>query len=483
MVVFMSITRVLLVVISVYTLMNGEAARAEPFTEAKRFVFAEATSQTLLKSGQIDFSAAIALDQDIGAVHGSLEDALAEPRSDEPRYAIVMDVFLAQASRRVLDLKAIPSTLFLGFQGAPLSVPADDPARNAQGFDQIQAGQGSTHGSTQGAVGQPILLNYSYEHAIVQARRHLSARVYLIDRINKTYIRTTVDVAEEERFDIPYRVSYRDPRKESIRSEYSTEAELDDFEKLDLLIDLSDLLVDFQNKAGEAKSFSGAISLRRVIRTAQTQDQIKLEANRFDARPLNDPRFDSVVVVYTGKRSLGSGFYITPDVVMTNWHAVDGHSFVEMKAYDGLQTYGTVLGHDARLDIALLKVERRGRPVAFHTGRTLNPGSSVEAIGHPYGHEFSITRGVVSAVRRHFSINLPKKSGGEDVLFVQTDAPVNRGNSGGPLFLGQHVVGMNTWGRGDADGLNFSVHYSELLNFINEHLPGFHVNPAGGRYK
>jgi len=479
MVVYMKIAHVLLVVIIAYTLIIGEAARAEPFAQTKRFVFAEATSQTLLKSGHIDFAAAIALDEDIDALQQRFDDALTQPKSGELRYAIVMDVYVARASRRVLNLKAIPSTLFLGFQGAPLSVPADDPARSAQGFDSLQTGQ-PPYGSTPGAVGQPILLNYSYEHATIQARRHLSARVYLIDRVQKTYIRTIVDVAEEERFDIPYRVSYRDPRKESIRAEFSSEAELDDFEKLDLLIDLSDLLADFHKKAGEAKSFTDAPALRHVIRSAQTKDQATLEANRFDARPLNDPRFDSVVVVYTGTSKLGSGFYITPDVVMTNWHVVDGHRFVEMKAYDGLQTYGTVLGYDARLDIALVRVERRGRPVAFHTGRILNPGASVEAIGHPYGHEFSITRGVVSAVRRHFSINLPKKSGGEDVLFVQTDTPVNPGNSGGPLFLGQRVVGMNTWGRNNADGLNFSVHYSELLNFINEHLPGFHVNPAGG---
>lgn len=478
----MLINRVFIALIAVSALLNGKTVLAEPFTQATRFVFAEATSQTLLKSGQIDFSTAITLDQSVDAVLQSFDEALARPTDGSPRYGVVIDVFQAQATRRVLDLRPVSSTLFLGFQGAPLSVPVDDPARRVQGFDQAQASTSSQapYASIPQAVGQPIVLTYAYEHAKVQAKRHLSARVYLIDRVQRTYIRTTVDVAEEERFDIAYRVSRLDPRYKSISANFSTEAELDDFEQSELLINLSDLLNDFQTKADEAKPFASALALRKVIRAQQNKNLATLEANRFDARPLNDPRFDSVVAIFTGPGSLGSGFYITPDVVMTNWHVVEGHRIVEMKAYDGLQTFGTVLGYDARLDIALVHVQRRGRPVAFYTERSLDPGLQVEAIGHPYGHEFSITRGIVSAVRGHFSINLPKRSGGENVLYVQTDTPINPGNSGGPLFLGQRVVGMNTWGRANAEGLNFSVHYSELLNFINEHLPGFNVNPAGG---
>ncbi len=129
-----------------------------------------------------------------------------------------------------------------------------------------------------------------------------------------------------------------------------------------------------------------------------------------------------------------------------------------------------------RLDLALIKVQSRGKPVRFFTSNTIDLGKTVEVIGHPERLEFSITRGVISAIRNHASINLPKGSG-DKVLYIQTDAPINHGNSGGPLFLGDYVIGVNTWGKSRtiAEGLNFSVHYSEVLNFLKEHLPGFLV--------
>ena len=102
--------------------------------------------------------------------------------------------------------------------------------------------------------------------------------------------------------------------------------------------------------------------------------------------------------------------------------------------------------------------------------------------------EFSITRGIVSSIRRHDNINIGSVrnssgklgGGGKGVLFVQTDAPINPGNSGGPLFLGDKVIGVNTWGLSTqiAEGMNFSIHYSEVLEFIKEYLPEFKAKPC-----
>jgi len=367
-----------------------------------------------------------------------------------------------------------------------LSVPPNDPVRSAAGYvDQAQAVV-SPLGHAQ-PVGQPIVLAYNYNLATVQSRKQLTAHAYVVDREAKRYVRTTLDAHEEQRFEVAYGVSSLDPRRGTIDTEFDREQEVADYARGELMVRLSDIrrdaLYDSRNDGSAGKSawiaYKDAADLRRVVLAGQNKTLAKVAANRFDARPLNDPRFDSVVVIYTGKRSLGSGFYVTPDVVMTNWHVVEDAAFVELKLYDGRETFGTVLGRDARLDVALVRVEHRGRPVAFYTERTLNPGSEVEAIGHPRGFEYAITRGIVSAIRRHYSINLPKYAG-EEVLYVQTDAPISPGNSGGPLFLGSPVVGMNTWARTDGQNLNFSVHYAELMAFLNEHLPGYSINPAGG---
>lgn len=144
---------------------------------------------------------------------------------------------------------------------------------------------------------------------------------------------------------------------------------------------------------------------------------------------------------------------------------MEGVKYVEMKTYSGKETFGKVERSDIRLDLALIKVQTRGKPVKFFDGTKISPGDTVDAIGHPKGLEFSITRGVISAVRKIPSIYAPDA---DDVLFIQTDAAVNPGNSGGPLFLGDKVIGVNTQKlvKTEIEGLGFAVHYSEVLKFI-----------------
>lgn len=181
---------------------------------------------------------------------------------------------------------------------------------------------------------------------------------------------------------------------------------------------------------------------------------------------VNDPRFDSVVVILNPKGALGTGFFVTPDLVMTNYHVVEGVKFVEMKLYNGTETFGKVVKSDVRLDLALVKVQTRGTPVKFFEGNTLDLGSTVEAIGHPKGLTLTITRGVVSAVRKKKSVFAV---GGKDVMFVQTDAAINPGNSGGPLFLNEKVIAVNNNKlAGGSEGLGFSIHYSEVAEFMKE---------------
>ncbi|TQF08402.1 trypsin-like serine protease, partial [Myxococcus llanfairpwllgwyngyllgogerychwyrndrobwllllantysiliogogogochensis] len=116
-------------------------------------------------------------------------------------------------------------------------------------------------------------------------------------------------------------------------------------------------------------------------------------------------------------------------------------------------------------DLALVKAQQAGKPLAIHTG-PLKLGETVEAIGHPKGYEFTITRGVISAMRRQRSAAI-----GSDNLveFVQTDTPISEGNSGGPLLLKDAVIGVNDWIRVDkgSQNLNFSVSYNEIRSYLD----------------
>lgn len=174
-----------------------------------------------------------------------------------------------------------------------------------------------------------------------------------------------------------------------------------------------------------------------------------------------------MVVVYNPKGGLGTGFYVRDDLVLTNYHVTEGAQFVEMKLFGGQESFGKVISKDIRLDLALIKTQSRGIPVTFYTENKLPLGKTVEAIGHPKRLEFSIARGVVSAIRK---IQSKRASGGKPILFIQTDTAINPGNSGGPLFLGKKVVGVNTQklAATGLEGLGFSIHYSEVLNFLRK---------------
>ncbi len=241
-----------------------------------------------------------------------------------------------------------------------------------------------------------------------------------------------------------------------------------------MAVALSQIIEDYLRHQADATPFTDELALRRQILADTNVALARAESDRFTYAEASDPRLDSVVAVYRGDGGMGSGFYVTSDVVLTNWHVVKDFRFVEMKRFDEIETFGRVMAKDVRLDLALVEVQDRGKPVRFYGKNRIDLGATVEALGHPHRRLFSVTRGVVSTVREEYSINLPERSG-KKVLYIQTDASINPGNSGGPLFLGDEVVGVNTWGISAdvSQGLSFSVHYSEVLGFLRRNLPGF----------
>jgi len=168
--------------------------------------------------------------------------------------------------------------------------------------------------------------------------------------------------------------------------------------------------------------------------------------------------------------SLGSGFIISGDgYVLTNNHVVDGADTVTVRLQDRRVLTAKVVGSDPQYDIALLKVDPKGglSPVSIGDSRTLKPGQWVLAIGSPFGFDYTVTQGIVSAVGRNLgSQDQPYTS------FIQTDVPINRGNSGGPLFdLQGRVVGVNSQiysNTGGYQGVAFSIPIDVAMNVVKQ---------------
>jgi serine protease Do len=153
----------------------------------------------------------------------------------------------------------------------------------------------------------------------------------------------------------------------------------------------------------------------------------------FPGTPFNVPHNQIV-------RGLGSGFIINSDgYILTNAHVVDGASEVTVKLTDRREFKAKVIGVDKKSDIAVIKIDAKSLPVVtIGNAEGVQVGEWVLAIGSPFGFENSVTSGIVSAKAR----SLPDDS---YTPFIQTDVPVNPGNSGGPLFnMNGEVIGINS---------------------------------------
>ncbi len=175
--------------------------------------------------------------------------------------------------------------------------------------------------------------------------------------------------------------------------------------------------------------------------------------------------------------SMGSGFIISADgYVLTNNHVVDGADQVTVRLSDRRELDAKVVGTDAQYDIALLKLNAGNLPVvSLGDSKNVKAGQWVVAIGSPFGFDHSVTAGIVSAIGRNF--------GGADqqyVPFIQTDVPINRGNSGGPLFnLGGEVVGINSQifsNTGGFMGVSFAIPIDIALNAVDQIKTTGHVS-------
>lgn len=174
--------------------------------------------------------------------------------------------------------------------------------------------------------------------------------------------------------------------------------------------------------------------------------------------------------------SLGSGFVVdaAKGLVVTNQHVVGRAREIQVRDHQGRLLEAEVLGADEGIDLAVLRVNTRDLPeVELGDSGSLRVGADVFAVGNPYGHGHTVTRGILSARARSLGRD-------EFDLFMQTDAAINPGSSGGPLFDSDgRVVGINTAidSRGEAIGFAMPVELLKgALQFLeqgDEVIPGW----------
>ena len=168
--------------------------------------------------------------------------------------------------------------------------------------------------------------------------------------------------------------------------------------------------------------------------------------------------------------SMGSGFVISSDgYIITNHHVVERATKIQVSFADRREFEAEMVGTDRRSDLALLKINGNDLPtLEFATENDLRVGAWVLAIGSPFGLDYSVTAGIVSAMGR----SIPTERNENYVPFIQTDVAINPGNSGGPLFdLSGKVVGINSqiYSRsGGSIGLSFAIPAKLALDVVQQ---------------
>jgi serine protease Do len=172
---------------------------------------------------------------------------------------------------------------------------------------------------------------------------------------------------------------------------------------------------------------------------------------------------------------LGSGFIVSSDgYILTNAHVVDNANVVTVKLTDKREYRAKVIGADKQSDVAVLKIDAKNLPIVkIGDPNGSKVGQWVVAIGSPYGFDNTVTSGIISAKSRA----LPNEN---YTPFIQTDVPVNPGNSGGPLFnLQGEVIGINSMiysQTGGFQGLSFAIPINEAIKVKDALIKTGHVD-------
>ncbi|MBI2241921.1 MAG: hypothetical protein HYU59_14095 [Magnetospirillum gryphiswaldense] len=277
----------------------------------------DATSKYLKRiEGDIDFPFQIGLDMAIDATPRPLGEALTALAAETGRYVVIFDVTLAKVTRRVRDMKDKVSQKVTSLD------KIDNPAfqRAMREYDQAAVRMERRPSDSrlvqrletarQKLTTTPQFLEkatygtYSYKVADVEGTKALTVTYYLLDRETRRYLKSAFDVVERERFVLAYD---RDPTDPVPASDASTEEQVGRWERAPVMIDLSKLLEHAVAQGPPNVHDGNLMALLDDVARERNRSISRADAERYDERPLNDARFDSVVAVYTPGGGMAAG--------------------------------------------------------------------------------------------------------------------------------------------------------------------------------
>ncbi len=175
-----------------------------------------------------------------------------------------------------------------------------------------------------------------------------------------------------------------------------------------------------------------------------------------DFSGLVDDVIESVVGIATDK-SVGSGVIVDGDgYVVTNHHVVNGISAAGVRTYDGELHRMYIVGSDQRRDIAVVKIEGSFPALRFGNSDRISVGEKIIALGSPGGLDFTVTQGIISAIRDR-----------DGFKHIQTDVSVNPGNSGGPMVDSSgRIMGITKEKLADFEGIGFAIVSNEIDDYV-----------------
>jgi serine protease Do len=223
----------------------------------------------------------------------------------------------------------------------------------------------------------------------------------------------------------------------------------------------SNTIADIVEKAGPAVVNIDVVKMQKAQIFNPFKDFEKDFGFGFDFDPQYRNFFEDKIFPVKGA---GSGFIIDKEgYILTNEHVARGADKIKITLKDGRTFDGKAVGHDAMLDLAVIKIEAHDLPtVTLGNSSKIRPGEWAIAIGNPYGFSNTVTAGIISATGRTLG-DIGKRD------LIQTDAAINPGNSGGPLLNIQgEVIGINVAIVAQAQGIGFAIPINDVKDILQD---------------